>query len=264
MPAAGVMGIVLLAYVEHGLPPMLFGALCILWVAWAAWYGGAWWTFAGGTIGLTVLAWRKWPWQASQEIEIACLALLALAVGAWTRRQRQRLHAEHRQARLDSLTGLPNRQAFFERCEAELSRARRFQRPITLILLDGDGFKQVNDRWGHAMGDRALQTVARALQQATRKYDLVARLGGDEFAVLLPETNPTDAENVAQRLQAALASEVAPSFAPLTFSLGVATFFPGHWNGAACLTHADRLLYAAKQSGRGRVCAETLVEKVDS
>jgi diguanylate cyclase (GGDEF)-like protein len=261
LPVA-LSGATLIVAWEMGCPVLLIGAMCVIWSTFAAWTCGSMWTAGLWTIGLAIASWRAWPVSPMQIRDAGGLSLAALLAAISAERIGRRLDREYRQARLDHLTGLPNRQAFIERCHAELSRSRRFQRPLTLILLDGDRFKQVNDRHGHPAGDRALQGCARSLRDATRQYDLIARLGGDEFIVVLPETNSADAERVAQRLQATLAADVATAFAPLSFSLGVATFYPGSWDVDDCLSHVDRLLYAAKQSGRGQIQAETLIENV--
>lgn len=166
---------------------------------------------------------------------------------------KRRLAEESRLARLDSLTGLPNRQAFWERCQAELSRAKRFHRPLTIALLDGDRFKQLNDQQGHAVGDRALQATAKSLQQTIRQYDFAARLGGDEFAVLFPETAADSAEIAAQRLQRELTAQMSGEFSPLCFSIGVVTFPPGDWDVQHCLEQTDRVLYDAKRAGTGLI-----------
>ncbi len=176
----------------------------------------------------------------------------------WISWRKELLQTEYRRARLDPLTGLANRQAFFERCAAELSRVARSRRPLTVMLLDGDDFKSVNDRQGHARGDRALQQTARTLVAAVRPYDLVCRLGGDEFTILFPETAAGDAERIAGRVQKRLADALASEFAPLTFSIGVATAEPSAVpDPARCLAEADRVLYAAKRAGKNSIrCTE--------
>jgi diguanylate cyclase (GGDEF)-like protein len=166
---------------------------------------------------------------------------------------RARLEAVYRDSRIDPLTGLPNRRAFFERCAAELNRALRFRRPVTLVLLDGDDFKSVNDRHGHAVGDRALRKTAQVLLQAVRQYDVVSRLGGDEFAILFPETDVDEARAIAGRLQQALHDQVEGEFAPLTYSLGVVTFSSPPPDVADCLAEVDRRLYEAKRAGKRTV-----------
>ncbi len=223
----------------------------------------------GGWCGLRVAAvcsaaWLIGRWCTSAEhtgiafASIALQASVALALAWWIAGLRTRWQAEHRRARLDALTGVPNRQAFYERCTAELSRAGRFRRPLTLAVWDGDGFKAVNDQRGHAAGDRALQVTAQTLSRQIRQYDFVARLGGDEFVTLFPETGPEAAVPAVQRIRQALLTDLEPQFAPLTYGVGVVTFLPGNWDVEACLRETDRVLYEAKRSGRGETRYETL------
>jgi diguanylate cyclase (GGDEF)-like protein len=108
---------------------------------------------------------------------LVVVVVLSSLRGAW---EREKIHA-----RTDSLTGVSNARAFFEVAAVELARARRYQRPFTIAYLDLDNFKQVNDRFGHEVGDDLLQIVARTLREGSRASDFVARMGGDEFVVLL-------------------------------------------------------------------------------
>src|SRR5690606_13536511 len=115
--------------------------------------------------------------------------------------ERKRAERELRELALhDSLTGLPNRGHFAALAAAEMRRAQRYGRPLSVLMLDLDGFKGINDRYGHAGGDTVLKTVARRWTEALRKADLLARIGGEEFAVLLPETELEAARAVAERL----------------------------------------------------------------
>jgi diguanylate cyclase (GGDEF)-like protein len=228
--ALNIGGIAVVAWLAGGRPA---AALSVLW-----------------TIGRWGVA-KDQGWDVAGTLGVQWGVTIGLIGGfSWLR---HRLDAERRLARLDVLTGLPNRHAFFERCAAELSRARRFGRPVTLVVLDGDSFKAVNDQSGHATGDLALQATARCLRETVRQYDFVARLGGDEFVILLPETGAPEAEHAVERLQAALRARVERQFPPLTYSLGVLTYFPGDWSVTTCLSEADRVLYLAKRSGKGRV-----------
>jgi diguanylate cyclase (GGDEF)-like protein len=239
------------------LPPDVLVALSIAGVAIVAWFSGR-----QLAILLSVI-WIAVRWAASADQSGSAVGSLAIHWGVMAglvcgiNRLQTRWEAEHRLARLDALTGLPNRQAFFERCAAELSRNRRFGRPLTLALLDGDGFKSVNDRWGHAAGDRALQITAQALAQTVRNYDFVGRLGGDEFVILFPETGPADAERAVQRLQQALRAEFERQYLPLTYTIGVVSFSAADWDVAACLKETDRVLYRAKRAGKGTAGFET-------
>lgn len=191
-------------------------------------------------------------WTASTVWQTIGALIAAGLLIAWVDRRRTAWQREHDQARLDLLTQLPNRQALEERLTAEVSRARRFQRPLTVFVLDCDGFKALNDARGHAVGDAALQRVAETLRSAVRLYDIVARFGGDEFVIVLPEADLADAETVAERLQATFAHSVSRLYPGLTASLGVAVFREQPPEGAACIAKADQAMYRAKRAGKNR------------
>lgn len=151
------------------------------------------------------------------------------------------------EARTDPLTGLLNRRALDERLEAELARQARAGGAVSLLLLDIDYFKQVNDDHGHAHGDLVLRGVADAIRAIARTGDVMGRIGGDEFALLVADTDATGAEIVAERL--------VESIRPIgiTVSVGAATAGPGEdWTVQTLLGAADRALYAAKRDGRDR------------
>jgi diguanylate cyclase (GGDEF)-like protein len=155
-----------------------------------------------------------------------------------------------RLANLDSLTGLANRRSFEEALDREVARGTRAGKPVSLVLLDVDHFKAVNDTLGHQQGDETLRQVAAALADACRDGDLAARYGGEEFAVLLPACPPSEAYRVAERLRASVAGITVPT--AVTVSAGVASL-PAHANGAQeLLRKADDALYAAKRGGRDR------------
>jgi two-component system cell cycle response regulator len=155
-------------------------------------------------------------------------------------------------ARTDSLTQLANRRELEERFAAELERATRTARPLSILVLDLDWFKEYNDRYGHSAGDRALVMLAEALRRATRTSDVVARLGGEEFGVLAPETDEAEAFLLAERLRAEVRAAFARETEKMTISCGVASF-PVHGITSGELLHAaDRALYEAKESGRDR------------
>jgi diguanylate cyclase (GGDEF)-like protein/PAS domain S-box-containing protein len=156
-------------------------------------------------------------------------------------------------AQHDTLTGVPNRVLFTDRLEQALLAARRERVSVALLLIDLDGFKTVNDRWGHAAGDALLRVVAKRLQAAVRSSDTVARLGGDEFAVLLPHADRTGAIRVAGLLCATLAEPVllSDATAQVDSSIGIA-LYPEHGEDAETLQRcADHAMYAAKGAGGG-------------
>lgn len=161
-----------------------------------------------------------------------------------------------RLASIDSLTGLPNRRSFFERSAIEVERNRRYGVPLALVMVDIDHFKRINDRYGHETGDRALVAVAEVLKSGLRQADFAARLGGEEFCLLLPETPPDAAQDVAERLRLALATApvaVGEEALTITASFGVANLGLTADSLEDCLARADAALYHAKAGGRNRV-----------
>jgi diguanylate cyclase (GGDEF)-like protein/putative nucleotidyltransferase with HDIG domain len=155
-------------------------------------------------------------------------------------------------ARTDSLTSLLNRRGFEELYETELERARRSDRPLSVIVGDLDSFKAVNDRFGHAAGDRALERLSEILQTVKRRIDTAARIGGEEFAVIAPDTDHHAAYILAERIRREVRDSFQSEPFALTISLGIATF-PRHGATAESLIGgADEALYAAKKLGRDR------------
>lgn len=173
----------------------------------------------------------------------ASYASLALR-NAWLLEQVQRLAAT------DGLTKIANRRTFEATLEREVARAVRSAEHVSLVMLDIDHFKDLNDRQGHQAGDEVLRNVAAALSCECRDFDTPARYGGEEFAVVLPGCGPEEARDIAERLRRAVAQ--APSVVPITASAGVATF-PAHAGDADTLVRAaDNALYVSKNSGRDR------------
>lgn len=162
--------------------------------------------------------------------------------------------AEHA-ANRDFLTGAWSRRAFFEIAEREMSRSQRTGRDLSLLLIDVDNFKQINDTFGHAAGDQVLIEVVLRAETITRTIDYFSRIGGEEFAVLLPETSRAAALVVAERLRAVLERKPGLGVAAYTVSIGVATLH-GSESYHDVMKRADAALYAAKATGRNRVVCE--------
>ncbi|HMK92140.1 MAG TPA: GGDEF domain-containing protein, partial [Thermoleophilia bacterium] len=189
----------------------------------------------------------------------------------------QRAYGElEEQSRTDGLTGLYNHRFFQERLAAEIARAQRFGKPLTLLMIDVDNFKEFNDKYGHPQGDRLLKSLADLLLAQTRaQVDVVARYGGEEFVVLLPETGVGDAALAAERIQDSASGQrpgvvVAEAIREATqaqvfdmpvgeaggvkVSVGVATF-PDHAStGDQLVANADKALYHAKRLGKNQTC----------
>jgi diguanylate cyclase (GGDEF)-like protein len=187
----------------------------------------------------------------SSEIELARqfadIAAIALH-NAHTLAEFQRL------ALTDELTGLANRRRFQEELRRQAAAVRRHGRPLSLLLLDVDNFKDINDRWGHTTGDTVLREIAEALRRRLRAYDLAARIGGDEFAVLLPQTTETEAAAVAADLTRDLERSQATRVR-VRASVGCATCSRG--KDAMLFADADRALYTAKAAARSGETATT-------
>ena len=159
-------------------------------------------------------------------------------------------------ATTDGLTGVLNRRRFLEIAVEEVKRTRRYGRPLSIIAIDLDHFKDINDRFGHAAGDDVLTTLAHALQEQTRQQDVVGRIGGEEFAIVLPETSIETASELAERIRAHVrAVNLVADGTPLTVtaSLGVAEVRPADRSAEEALRRADEALYRAKRLGRDRV-----------
>jgi diguanylate cyclase (GGDEF)-like protein len=188
-------------------------------------------------------------WNAAQQLGV--FLLLAVVLDAF----KKRLLHEQQAARTDPLTSLSNRRAFVEAAWLELERGRRHGRPLSLLYMDCDDFKLVNDRRGHVAGDAVLLAVGSTLRQAVRGLDTVARLGGDEFGILLPEVDGAGAIALAERLRLQLREALAGRGDDVTFSIGVATFVRPPSSVDEMILRADELMYRAKRSGKDRWAA---------
>ncbi len=164
-----------------------------------------------------------------------------------------------RLARFDTLTNLPNRRAFDEALEQSLLNARQYRIPLSVLFLDLDNLKEINDAYGHPAGDRALQHVAKVLRRSIRSTDVAARYGGDEFAVLLMHTDEAQAYHLALRLQEALHQNSQELPLPTRISIGIASLSPAVHTAQDLLQQADIALYYAKRHGKNQVVRYSLL-----
>jgi diguanylate cyclase (GGDEF)-like protein len=188
------------------------------------------------------------------------LAALLYSQGRHLEISFDRLHSKTEQfsqlAHTDPLTNLANRRFLIDQLQREFTRAKRYRRPLSLLYMDLDGFKSINDRFGHIFGDDMLRSAALSMRAVLRSTDLLARIGGDEFAVLLPETSIKDALGVAQKLRRALeasALNLGENIPALTFSAGVSQLRFEDENIDDLLARADRVQYLAKSEGQGQI-----------
>jgi len=160
-----------------------------------------------------------------------------------------------RLSQVDGLTGLANHGHFYKALELEIERARRYERGLSLAMVDIDHFKRFNDRNGHRAGDQALVAVARIIGDRSRAHDIVARYGGEEFAVILPETELEGAHAFGEKLRTAIEGVSLDGEEPLTISVGVACFGMQITSTSQLVDAADAELYRAKSLGRNRTCS---------
>jgi diguanylate cyclase len=178
--------------------------------------------------------------------------MVGLAAHRLSRRVRDQNRLLQERNRIDFLTQLLNRQAWEEAASAELQRCRRAGRTASVMMLDLDLFKAVNDRYGHPMGDEVLRRVGAILRDALREQDVPGRYGGEEFCILLPETPGGGAAVVAERLRLRIKAAVHERRIRITASIGFAELLPQDADHGAWLARADQALYAAKMTGRDR------------
>jgi diguanylate cyclase (GGDEF)-like protein len=186
-----------------------------------------------------------WNWLA----RIIFFGLFVLVIS----RLKNALEHEAQSARTDSLTGIANSKRFFEITNYEIERARRYKHPFTVAYFDLDNFKEVNDQFGHSIGDVLLVHVAEIVKKNIRPTDVIARLGGDEFAILLPETEEAPAKEFLGRLHEQLLAKMNKEGWPITFSIGEITFNSPPSSADEVLHMTDSLMYEAKKSGKNMI-----------
>lgn len=160
---------------------------------------------------------------------------------------------EKEYARTDYLTGAANTRAFFDLAGGEIYRSRRYNHPFSILYMDIDDFKLVNDRFGHSVGDTVLREVVEIMKANLRVIDTVARLGGDEFAILLPETGAAAALVVGQKIQQTLQYEVHNRGWPVTFSIGILTCLQPPGSVDELISRVDATMYAVKKAGKNSI-----------
>jgi diguanylate cyclase (GGDEF)-like protein len=163
------------------------------------------------------------------------------------------LEREKHISRTDDLTGIPNRRHFFEVINTEINRSQRYKHPFTIAYIDLDGFKAVNDRFGHQTGDQLLCTFVNQVKSYLRRTDFMARLGGDEFILLLFETDQAEALMIISKIQSALLDEMKRNDWPVTFSIGVLIYRDGSITADELISRADNLMYSVKKKGKNAI-----------
>lgn len=218
---------------------------------------------AGGLVAvMSALTWQGTNLLAGEQVSGSFVLVwntltrmgIFLVVAALVTQLRVLLDQQTALARRDPLTGVLNRRAFLEAADVEFMKLQRQKRPLTVLFVDVDDLKAVNDTRGHLHGDMLLKGIAENMELQFRGSDVVGRMGGDEYAVLLPEMDMAGAHKVIPRVQGALNSEMTRSGWPVTLSMGVLTCNAAPRDAAEAIDRADRLMYAAKS--RGGNCVE--------
>jgi len=190
-------------------------------------------------------------WNTLVRLTFFCLVTLLLSA------LKSSMERERAVARTDYLTGAGNLRFFLELLQKEIDRSLRYQHPFTLVYIDVDNFKTVNDQFGHIIGDEVLRTLVRNITTHVRKTDTVARLGGDEFALLLPETTQESARVAISKLQDGLLKEMQQNKWPITFSVGVLTCSAPPVKAGELVRIADELMYSVKYGGKNAITYST-------
>lgn len=254
-----VLGLVLIAGVGSldyltG-PDYSLSVLYLIPVIMAAWFGGR---LSGGIISSVAAVVWLLAELASKNHHVHSVVLywndamelmLFLIVSFIIAALKSALEQEKISARTDHLTGIPNRRCFYDLAALEINVSRRYEHQLTVVYIDVDNFKEVNDQLGHSAGDALLQLVSVTLRDNIRKSDIVARLGGDEFALLFPETDKEDAQIAIQKVRRSLEDVVQGSW-PVTFSFGMVTFHTPPETVDELLRKADNLMYMVKGEGK--------------
>ena len=197
-----------------------------------------------------------WIWGKSMtKADLPIMSIFSKQIG--NSLERARLYQEVQSLALtDPLTGLQNRRSLFELGRIEFSRAQRMKRPFCCMMLDLDHFKQINDNYGHPLGDQVLQEFAKRCQSSVREVDLIGRYGGEELVILLPETDSETAILVAERLRASVEEtpmKVSGQEFNVTVSIGVSRKDENTLELETLIARADQAMYIAKHKGRNRV-----------
>lgn len=258
MPRSGITAVALLLCLVVGVLDMMSGSdyslapFYLVPVVLAAWFvgrkAGYLISFAGALVWLAaeMAGTERYQFEFAllwnDLMELLLFLLSALVVSSL----KGALERERGMSRTDQLTGISNRRHYLELVTGEMQRNHRYKEPFTVVYLDIDSFKSVNDTMGHAEGDKLLRQVANVIVVAIRETDTIARLGGDEFALLLPETAEESALKVAEKVRQQLKKDVESRW-PITFSMGLVTYLQSPATIDEVISRADRLMYDVKE-----------------
>ncbi len=259
LSSLAIFGLVFASFVRYISPPELqVTFLYVLPISFATWFLSTWvgCTFVVAATGILVVFdlinsqsihhnVLGWDTVLNLFFFSAVVFIFSEVRALYDREQELSLH--------DPLTGLLNNRAFLDKVTTENRRLQRHPGSLTLVYVDLDDFKQVNDARGHSAGDTLLKSLAGMMTNTVRSTDFVARLGGDEFAILLPDTNAEVARTVLAKIQERLLSQLREQNYLVTFSIGAVTFTQTQTDPASMIYRADEAMYAVKQRGKNGI-----------
>jgi diguanylate cyclase (GGDEF)-like protein len=251
-------------------PEFALSLFYILPIALATWYAGRWF---GITVSLASAAsWliadlkmlpafsSAWIPYLNETFRLAVFLIITLILA----KSKKTMDGYKALSRTDPLTGIPNRRAFYDLAEMELNKARRYQKPLSVLYVDIDNFKNINDHFGHYTGDTLLCSVAKMIKSNIRAIDILGRFGGDEFVILLAQTGPESVALVARKLKDKLSHLVQRNNWPVTFSIGAVTFERPPARVDQLIDTADSQMYFAKNRGKNRIHYKFVAENEGS
>jgi diguanylate cyclase (GGDEF)-like protein len=252
--------VVLVGVIDHITGPELFVSIFYLFpIFLVTWFTERW---MGVTISIvSAITWLITDFTAGHAysypaipywnmiVRLGTFLIMTLILSAL----KKALEHEKELARTDPLTGVANGRYFITLADMEINRARRYKHSFTVVYIDLDNFKTVNDHFGHSTGDALLRSVAHTIRNNIRATDIVGRLGGDEFAILLPETGPEPAEVITRKVQKVNLDVMHKNEWPVTFSIGVVTFLGPPSTVDEMLKISDGVMYAAKKTNKNAI-----------
>jgi len=240
-------------------PEYALSLFYLLPIALATWYIGRW---AGIVVSLaSAVSWLIADLSMLSAFSSTLIPylnetfrLIVFLIITWVLTKLKKAMDDHKAlGRTDPLTAIPNRRAFYDLAELELNKARRYQKPLSVLYVDIDNFKKINDRLGHHIGDALLCSAAKMIKSNVRAIDIIGRFGGDEFVILLAETGPESVALVARKLRDKLLILMQNRNWPVTFSIGAVTFENPPESVEQLIMAADRQMYNAKMNGKNRI-----------
>ncbi len=254
-----IASVALLSYIDYATGfELSFAVFYLLPVSFVAWFvggkAGLWMSLASSAIWqiVNVLAGESFSspyipyWNAATRLGLFTVVTLLLS------ELRLTMDHERELSRTDFLTGVLNSRAFYEIAEYEIRRSHRYRTPFTVVYIDLDNFKNINDQHGHNVGDYVLQRVAGTIQSSIRTTDFVARIGGDEFVILMLEASEDTARVIIGRVQASLLEEMDLHEWPVTFSMGVLSCSTPPTDVFEMIRQADAVMYTVKNDGKNK------------